>query len=623
MTPEAGDGADAGGGTDAGGTTAPGWWSPSRTWSCGDWSLELRGDELADIRFRRRLLLRGVRAVVRDADWGTVPTRVVDAEPGESQLTVRLAMEGLGLSVHGTLTAAVEGDALEIRWRAVSAQAAETNRVGLVLLHPPGLAGGPLTVRHPDGTTTAMRFPIDISPHQPALDIFGMDWRFDGGEARLSLSGDVFEMEDQRNWTDASYKTYSRPLALPFPYSLAEGEVPEQTARLEVTPADALGAGTAASQAARHRATPPGNDAAGPVDRIELVEAGAFPSIGVAASTAPDPAPGPAPGPTLAGASGSAPGTAFVLVELDLATPNWRAALERAARSGVPLDVRVVADTRDDLHSVVDALSALPVTRIGIYDRLDSITLPPLRDALRRALSDRGLALPVIGGARSHFTELNRGAELVPGDLDALTFSVTPLFHTLDTEQLVESVPIQRLVAEQAVRMAVGRPVHIGPVTLRPRFNNVATRPTPTPAASDLSEGYGAAFTDADDPRMAAPELAAWTVASAAALAVDGVATLCYFEEWGPRGIRSSDGSPRPVVQVLGWLSELDGASLFSGPSRDGTVWALGGRHEGRTTVIAANIGHRDREVTVSTPAGEVVLRLGSGEATRVALTPQ
>ena len=28
-------------------------------------------------------------------------------------------------------------------------------------------------------------------------------------------------MEDQRNWTDASYKTYVRPLALPWPYTLA------------------------------------------------------------------------------------------------------------------------------------------------------------------------------------------------------------------------------------------------------------------------------------------------------------------------------------------------------------------------------------------------------------------
>ena len=30
-------------------------------------------------------------------------------------------------------------------------------------------------------------------------------------------TGDVFEMEDQRNWTDASFKTYCTPLRQPFP----------------------------------------------------------------------------------------------------------------------------------------------------------------------------------------------------------------------------------------------------------------------------------------------------------------------------------------------------------------------------------------------------------------------
>ena len=37
------------------------------------------------------------------------------------------------------------------------------------------------------------------------------------------MEGDTFEMEDHRNWTDASFKTYVRPLALPWPYTLQGG----------------------------------------------------------------------------------------------------------------------------------------------------------------------------------------------------------------------------------------------------------------------------------------------------------------------------------------------------------------------------------------------------------------
>ena len=36
-------------------------------------------------------------------------------------------------------------------------------------------------------------------------------------------------MEDHRNWTDASFKTYVRPLALPWPYTLRAGEAVTQS----------------------------------------------------------------------------------------------------------------------------------------------------------------------------------------------------------------------------------------------------------------------------------------------------------------------------------------------------------------------------------------------------------
>ena len=48
------------------------------------------------------------------------------------------------------------------------------------------------------------------------------------------MEGDTFEMEDQRNWTDASYKTYCRPLARGFPFPVAAGETVEQTVEIRL-----------------------------------------------------------------------------------------------------------------------------------------------------------------------------------------------------------------------------------------------------------------------------------------------------------------------------------------------------------------------------------------------------
>ena len=46
------------------------------------------------------------------------------------------------------------------------------------------------------------------------------------------MEGDAFETEDHRNWTDASFKTYVRPLALPWPYVLPKGKPVTQSVTL-------------------------------------------------------------------------------------------------------------------------------------------------------------------------------------------------------------------------------------------------------------------------------------------------------------------------------------------------------------------------------------------------------
>ncbi|MGO2685199.1 hypothetical protein [Microbacterium sp.] len=171
------------------------------------------------------------------------------------------------------------------------------------------------------------------------------------------------------------------------------------------------------------------------------------------ASTAPDPVPPCADG-------------TFRVVELNLTTPTWPAALARAAADGLPLDVRLVTDgSSSPLAAVAAALAPHDVRRVMPFDAMlhvsDATTVTATRDALTRT----GIAASVIGGVRSHFTELNRESHRLPADLDGIAFSTTPLFHTFDTEQLVEALSMQRIVALQAVEMSAGRPVHIGPVS--------------------------------------------------------------------------------------------------------------------------------------------------------------
>ncbi|MDN3496852.1 hypothetical protein QL996_13000 [Planococcus sp. APC 4015] len=566
------------------------WFTESRLWRSGKWSLALRDDEFADIAFDGRTVLRSIRAVVRDRDWDTAPLVVDRVDESDATLSLHVRSEGLGSSFRGVVRVEARPGRLDVICDLESEHAFDTNRTGLVVLQPPGVAGSPLRVTHADGEVEQTSFPVAISPHQPVLDIAALAWLDEGVEVAIDFAGDVFEMEDQRNWTDASFKTYSRPLSLPFPYAVAAGERVRQTVSLRVRPT----------------ADVPVTDAA--PARITVRPGGAFPTIGLGAASAPD----PAPAFTALGAE--------VLVELDLASPNWRAALDRAQSSALPLDVRFLldADAPATLRDGVSALACIDVVRVAAFHQVGDARHVSDRDAvsaLRAALAGAGLDIPVVGGSRSHFTELNRERHRLPADLAGLTVTTTPLFHALGTEQLVESVAMQRLVARQTVEYADGIPVHVGPITLRPRFNDVATAPQPKPSRDDLDEGYGAEFTGTVDDRQSAPELAAWTVASAAALAVPGVASIVWFEEWGGRGIRSSSGEPLPVADAIEALAALRGGLLW-GDSPDGLVWAIGAG----STILVANLSHVDRTITIDTPARTVTTTAGAASVARIVL---
>jgi hypothetical protein len=92
------------------------------------------------------------------------------------------------------------------------------NRIGLCVLHPiKEYAGRKVSITQPDGNIYDSVFPELISPHQPFLNVQQMNYTSNGIDVQLHFKGDIFETEDQRNWTDSSYKTYSTPLDLPFP----------------------------------------------------------------------------------------------------------------------------------------------------------------------------------------------------------------------------------------------------------------------------------------------------------------------------------------------------------------------------------------------------------------------
>ncbi|MET0860600.1 MAG: hypothetical protein ABW091_06175, partial [Microbacterium sp.] len=384
----------------------------------GPWSLSLRGAELDDITYDGVLVVRSIRLVVRDEDWGTLP---VQLDSTDLPAGFRAVGEGSELTLSGragtrggvctwTLTLRTDGPALRVGARVEATAEFRRNRLGLIVLHPPELAGQPFAVEHPDGSTTQTVFPEHISPHQPAQDIRGLSWRTapagQGGnvvDSVLRFSGDVFEMEDQRNWTDASFKTYSTPLSEPFPVELAPGTVVDQSLELRCT--------SAGGSAPDGSETPtPVTVSFGPADATRRL-----PVVTTSVSS------GRVSGPPIPAAFGP------LVCELDPGAANWRAVLDRAATEagGRPLDLRLIVDAAGEATSVLDHVreADLAIARLGVFSRRTHISDPVLLSDVRGLLEDRGTRAELLGGTRAHFTELNRNVDRLAGWDGPLAFS--------------------------------------------------------------------------------------------------------------------------------------------------------------------------------------------------------
>jgi hypothetical protein len=371
------------------------------------------------------------------------------------------------------------------------------------------------------------------------------------------MEGDVFEMEDQRNWTDASFKTYCTPLHIPYPVEIKAGTRVVQSITLRVPGASGSG-----------RARP-----ASPVYRLD--QGGArrpLPPIGLAQASHGNPL-GERERALLRGLK-----PAHLRVDLALQQPGWEKALRQAAVEadalGAALEIALlVSDSaREELSALAAALPTLhaEVARWLLFHLTEPATTERWVSLAREVLGPARPHVPLAAGARAYFTELNRGPR--PTFADATVYSVNPQIHAFDDVSLVETLRIQRLTVENAIRLSGDRPIVVSAVTLKPPFNAVATGPVLPPPPGQLP--------DQVDPRQASLFGAAWTLGSIASLAPSGAGSLTYCETSGWRGVvETPAGSPVPerfpslpgcafpLYHVLADVAEFRGGEILAGNS--------------------------------------------------------
>jgi D-apionolactonase len=498
------------------------------------------------VRLRDREILRGIFGAVRNRNWDTVGPDVEHVQVREESNGFTVTFEALccdgdvDFAWRGEVTGASDGS-VRYRFEGEARAPFMRNRIGLCVLHPVReCAGQPCRVGHVDGRVTEGAFPLLIAPHQPFKAIRSISHEVEPGlRAVVAFEGDVFEMEDQRNWTDGSFKTYSTPLHLPFPVRIEPGMHIRQSVRLELEEA-------AGGRLERTRWSAAGRRPAPASAHVRIDWAGRRIGTPIGFGTAAE------LGDT-AQLSLAALQPDHIRVDLQLSSSAWRDRMHEAARvarrAGARLHPAIfLTDAGEqELEAVRDEVAAhlLPIGLWLVFHSSEKVASPRWVELARRVLGD---AAPLAAGTNAYFAELNRNRP--PADMSALPcFSINPQVHAFDDRSLIETLEVQRSTVETA-RSFCPRPVVISPITLRPRFN---------PNATDA----GTHAPPESDPRQSTAFGAVWTLGTLARLATSpDVHSLTFFETSGPRGVMDGDGRLYPMGHVFaalaGWRTVAD-----------------------------------------------------------------
>jgi len=461
-------------------------------------------------------VVRAIYGAVRDCHWGTVPPRIhalsiVEADGGfrisfaaecvASAIDFRWRGEIAG-EASGTLRFSFSGEAGIGFWR---------NRIGLCVLHPiSGCAGERCRVETVDGMVTDEVFPDLIAPRQPFRNVRAITHVAGSGRSvEVRFAGEVFETEDQRNWTDASFKTYGTPLAEPFPVWIESGTRIEQTVTVRVHDS-----ATRAPVTRRVKSEPiPELHLADKVARPQPLVGFGMASHGVALT--------PREAERLRRLR-----PAHLRVDLRLdesAWPaRWRMAVADAVAVRAALHVAVFLsdNAARELAALATEVAAHPA-RVSLWlifhTREASTSARWVRVAEETLCSDARFA----AGTDANFAELNRVRPQTE-ETALPCFSINPQVHAFDDASLIENLGAQAAVVA-STRQFAPRPVVVSPITLRPRGEAV-------------------------DARQRSLFAAAWTTGSLARLgSLDGVHSLTYFETTGGRGVMDTAAdSPLP-----------------------------------------------------------------------------
>jgi hypothetical protein len=566
-----------------------------RRFSAGALTLTISDGAIRGLSWHGTEVVRGIACPVRDANWATYASVLADEKvkesPNEFEVSqVRLVADS-ALRINLVFKGHADGTFIATTEMSSGGEFI-TNRAGFTLLHPlRDVVGTPLSIIHPNGSVTSSSFPLLISPGQVAAGIAGLRYCVSGIDTEIAFQGEVFEMEDQRNWGDASFKTYCRPLSLPIPYRLSAGEIRRQQIHVRL-------AGPPRGHAARATARPAGT--------LELQPcAGNVPHIAVAIDdgTIPDQA-------AQTCASAINPRILQLRVTPETAQRVCQRASELIFARPAEIELEVIVPATGDPEKSIASVAgeckkaslavirvlALPESYLRSYQPAGpwpvGLTPQDLLEPARRSFPGAEIG----SGVLTYFTELNR-CRPATAMCDYIGHGVTAITHAADDRSVIESLEGLSHIYRSAEALAEERDYRLGLVAIGMRSN---------PYGSGVMENSlqnRIAMAEAD-PRQRGLFAAAWAVGAVAATEGHRVSSLALSalvgpfgaihrrEAWAQPGYQESGAvMVYPIFHVLRFMSIMGGAPRLPIGSAGNGIVGVASQDHSRIRLMIANLG--------------------------------
>ena len=525
-------------------------WPDTQRVEHAGFTLDIARAAIRNVTYQGAQIIDLLYTAIRPWDWSTLDTdqhsEVVEIVGENCVVTITDLFEG---SMQGKTVVTLQSNGkFTVDYKLTGLGKFEINRWGVCFcLHTGDWMGSTVTAsgntysllkeispqRVIDGVTQGL-FPASNDMHFVAPDKRSL---------KVISTGKVLEAEDQRNWTDNTYKIYSGSLAEPRPFIIEKGAQWEQRVEFEVTPPAAL--------------IPDGS-------KIIAKEIAALPRIGVQFNGEPL-----LPSDDLE--------KALFILDIDHIRINEELLsaqkIATVSKSGLALEAALLSsNSGDGLLQEVEHLS----NRVPAGSRL--LIHREGREIVQTQDLPKNTSLnSYIPGSDAYLVDLHRNKYNFG---DSVSYSMAPTVHSTDPETIFKTLYTQKESIEFAKKF-VAPQVSVSPITFSTRGN---------PETGHLRDNR----INFAQPEMAAQikelSAAAWTLGSVFALASAGAYSGTWHELFGEHGVIYNEGSAikfSPTFHALSALGAHHAHEITIATSLDGS-WVAFEDRESRKMVVAS-----------------------------------